>query len=192
MPIGPPPKGKHNATREADTIGALGEVRAKLAQWLQYIAGFREERVFDTKGRIYTVLAKGGGAYPYSSFLPWDYVAKKLWPGSVAGIVPAAMFGEVAEPPESGEGYYYVEADSSNGKSITSATLKFSTTNPGPFPSPTKDAAPTPVKVVVGVSYNGTYYNVLKQSVGLVPVEVFKEQTGEDTYSFWYGWTLTF
>lgn len=137
VPISPGPRAKHSATREAQSIGALGEVRRVLNKLISLLAPYQPTELTDSTGQRLEVLARDkgrgpavtGAEHPFTLLDASAAGAAKIRVvyGSVDGQTPSGMSAGDVPPYEitvSGVGYVFVivTIDSGTG-AITSVTL---------------------------------------------------------------------
>jgi hypothetical protein len=150
-------------------------------------------------GSSLVVSGGGGPTAPVKS--PWDQsvssqttttITFKFQPGSVGGVMPSNIFTDFTAP-VSGTTWFWVEATTTAG-SVSSCTISSGSTQPAPGTA-AADAPPSSFKVLIGVSVNGTYFNVLKKNISAVPVESYRtSRTGagpfELPYTSYWNWVF--
>jgi hypothetical protein len=168
-------------------------------------ANFKEVTL--QQGIGYSVTSTGGGTtlnirsgnLVKAGTLPWDQVVIsqtsgtitfKFMPASVGGVMPDNIFTEYTAP-MTGTKWYWVEATTTGG-SVSSCTINSGTTQPTPTTG-TADSPPSSFKVLVSVSVEGVYFNLLKKNLSAVPVESYRtSRTGvgpfELPYTSYWNW----
>jgi hypothetical protein len=86
----------------------------------------------------------------------------KIWPGSVAGIVPDRMFEEFNVPNSL---QYLILTATANRGIITSATLSWSSNPSIQVQAATPDSPPGSFKTIIGAWNKGAYYNIKQYNI---------------------------
>jgi hypothetical protein len=148
----------------------------------------------------YSLNVSGGGpTAPAKS--PWDQIVTsqisgtitfRFQPGSVGGVMPSNIFTDFTAQ-ASGTKWFWVEATTTAG-SVSSCTINSGTTQPA-MATAAADSPPSSFKVLVSVSVEGVYFNLLKKSISAVPVESYRtSRTGagpfELPYTSYWNWVF--
>ena len=108
LDVPPGPKGKHNATREADTIRALGESRTILQRLVNLLSPFAPTGILDATGRRFICLAFEAGTgevaetlgiRPFTLLDASDGAPKIRVIGSTIGAASPTGFSPGDDPP---------------------------------------------------------------------------------------------
>jgi hypothetical protein len=149
----------------------------------------------------YSLNISGGGGPSAPVKSPWDQIVSsqtsttitfRFQPGSVGGVMPSNIFTDFTATLTDTK-WFWVDATTTAG-SVSSCTISSGSTQPAPGTA-AADAPPSSFKVLIGVSVNGTYFNVLKKNISAVPVESYRtSRTGagpfELPYTSYWNWVF--
>lgn len=127
---------------------------------------------------------------PFDFTVGGNYV--NFTPGYINGLYPTNIFVPISIV--AGTNIYVMCSCVSDGKTITSASMVTTATNPTQIPI-TQNLAPTAFDIQIGVIYGGLGFQVARGNITAIPTVQFIESRippsqGEEPFIRWWTWLV--